>query len=198
MTNMSPESSASGKLAASDKTVLIYGAIAALSGLVLHQLMTLRAWPWNHPFALAFLLQWIALAPLAGALLAGMRSGRRWLAALAAYGVILPTLTAYGLTSANGSLPHDLGGWPQGNDLALALLLTGVAGFILLPLIQALDAGNAVSALALARQWAHLFPGSYYIELQRAGMDGDEAYTQAAMRLAGEAGLPVVATHPVQ
>ncbi|KAG0755300.1 hypothetical protein G6F22_020661 [Rhizopus arrhizus] len=63
---------------------------------------------------------------------------------------------------------------------------------------QALDAGNAVSALALARQWAHLFPGSYYIELQRAGMDGDEAYTQAAMRLAGEAGLPVVATHPVQ
>ncbi|EJO30625.1 hypothetical protein QWC_15094 [Achromobacter marplatensis] len=142
MTNMSPESSASGKLAASDKTVLIYGAIAALSGLVLHQLMTLRAWPWNHPFALAFLLQWIALAPLAGALLAGMRSGRRWLAALAAYGVILPTLTAYGLTSANGSLPHDLGGWPQGNDLALALLLTGVAGFILLPLIQALDAGK--------------------------------------------------------
>jgi hypothetical protein len=142
MTNMSPESSASGKLDASDKTVLIYGAIAALSGLVLHQLMTLRAWPWNHPFALAFLLQWIALAPLAGALLAGMRSGRRWLAALAAYGLILPALTAYGLTSANGSLPQELGGWPQGNDLALALLLTGVAGFILLPLIQALDAGK--------------------------------------------------------
>ena len=42
------------------------------------------------------------------------------------------------------------------------------------------------------------FPGSYYIELQRAGFDGDEAYTQAAMRLAAEAGLPVVATHPVQ
>ncbi|KAG1436072.1 hypothetical protein G6F57_020826 [Rhizopus arrhizus] len=29
-------------------------------------------------------------------------------------------------------------------------------------------------------------------------MDGAAAYTQAAMRLAGEAGRPVVATHPVQ
>ena len=139
MTNMSPESSTSGALDASDKTVLTYGAIAALSGLILHQLMALRAWPWGHPFALAFLLQWIALAPLAGALLAGMRSGRRWLAALAAYGLILPAVTACGLTTANGALPHELGGWPPGNDLALALLLTGAAGFILLPLIQALS-----------------------------------------------------------
>nr|WP_315844595.1 DUF4153 domain-containing protein [uncultured Achromobacter sp.] len=142
MTNMSPESSTSGALDASDKTVLTYGAIAALSGLILHQLMALRAWPWGHPFALAFLLQWIALAPLAGALLAGMRSGRRWLAALAAYGLILPAVTACGLTTANGALPHELGGWPPGNDLALALLLTGAAGFILLPLIQALDTGK--------------------------------------------------------
>ena len=59
---------------------------------------------------------------------------------------------------------------------------------------QALDAGNAV------RRWrrasGRFFPGSYF-ELQRAGFDGDEA-PQAAMRLAAEAGLPVVATHPVQ
>ncbi|MCV6799361.1 DNA polymerase III subunit alpha [Achromobacter ruhlandii] len=83
--------------------------------------------------------------------------------------------------------------WLQGQD-GLIVLSGGRGGDV----GQALDAGNAVSALALARQWAHMFPGSYYIELQRAGMDGDEAYTQAAMRLAGEAGLPVVATHPVQ
>jgi DNA polymerase-3 subunit alpha len=83
--------------------------------------------------------------------------------------------------------------WLQGQD-GLIVLSGGRGGDV----GQALDAGNAVSALALARQWAHMFPGSYYIELQRAGMDGDEAYTQAAMRLAAEAGLPVVATHPVQ
>ncbi|CAM4298064.1 DNA polymerase III subunit alpha [Bordetella muralis] len=63
---------------------------------------------------------------------------------------------------------------------------------------HALDAGNAATALSLARQWGQLFPGAFYIELQRSGADGDEAYTQAAMRLAAEAGLPVVATHPVQ
>ncbi|VDH06563.1 DNA polymerase III subunit alpha [Bordetella trematum] len=63
---------------------------------------------------------------------------------------------------------------------------------------HALEAGNTAGALALARQWGEMFPGAFYIELQRAGMDGDEAYTQAAMRLAAQAGLPVVATHPVQ
>ena len=83
--------------------------------------------------------------------------------------------------------------WLQGRE-GLIVLSGGRAGDV----GQALEAGNAVSALALARQWAHMFPGSYFIELQRSGMDGDEAYTQAAMRLAAEAGLPVVATHPVQ
>lgn len=142
MTKPSPKPVAPNALAASDKTVLTYGAIAALSGLALYTLMAARAWPWGHPFALAFWLQWVVLAPVAGALLSGMRGGRRWLAALMAYGLILPALTAYGLTSANGTAPNELGGWPPGNDLALALLLTGTAGFILLPLIQALDAGK--------------------------------------------------------
>ncbi|WP_343739195.1 DNA polymerase III subunit alpha, partial [Achromobacter sp.] len=83
--------------------------------------------------------------------------------------------------------------WLQG-QAGLIALSGGRAGDV----GQALEAGNAVSALALARQWALMFPGSYYVELQRAGMDGDEGYCQAAMRLASEAGLPVVATHPVQ
>jgi DNA polymerase-3 subunit alpha len=63
---------------------------------------------------------------------------------------------------------------------------------------QALEAGNIPHAQALARQWAAAFPDAYYIELQRAGFDGDEAYVQAALRLAGDCRLPVVATHPVQ
>jgi len=63
---------------------------------------------------------------------------------------------------------------------------------------QALEAGNPAAARALGAHWAAVFPGAYYIELTRAGADGDEAYTQAAMRLAADCGLPVVATHPVQ
>ncbi len=63
---------------------------------------------------------------------------------------------------------------------------------------QALEAGNAASALTLAREWALRFPDAFYIELQRAGHDGDERYVQAALRLAAQARLPVVATHPVQ
>jgi len=63
---------------------------------------------------------------------------------------------------------------------------------------QALESGRGDDAAAMARKWAHRFPDSYYIELQRAGLDGDEAYVQGALRLAAEFGLPVVATHPVQ
>ncbi|MCJ9711423.1 PHP domain-containing protein, partial [Bordetella hinzii] len=83
--------------------------------------------------------------------------------------------------------------WLEGQE-GLIVLSGGRAGDI----GHALEAGNTAGALALARQWGAMFPGAFYIELQRAGMDGDEAYTQAAMRLAAEAGLPVVATHPVQ
>src|SRR5690606_31020556 len=81
--------------------------------------------------------------------------------------------------------------WLAGRE-GLIVLSGGRAGDI----GHALDAGNAITALSLARQWGQLFPGAFYIELQRSGADGDEAYTQAAMRLAADAGLPVVATHP--
>ncbi|WP_323012602.1 DNA polymerase III subunit alpha [Castellaniella sp.] len=63
---------------------------------------------------------------------------------------------------------------------------------------QALEAGRLDEARRLARLWAADFPGNYFIELQRAGFDGDEVYVQAALRLAADCGLPVVATHPIQ
>jgi len=53
-------------------------------------------------------------------------------------------------------------------------------------------------AMRLAQEWARLFPGRFYIELQRAGAPQTESYVEAAVRLAGECSLPVVATHPVQ
>lgn len=61
-----------------------------------------------------------------------------------------------------------------------------------------LAAGKIDEAQRLAAEWAAAFPGSYYIELQRMGFDGDEHYVQAAMRLAGGLDLPVVATHAIQ
>ena len=63
---------------------------------------------------------------------------------------------------------------------------------------QAIDAGNAELARDYARFWAEHYPNRFYIELQRAGHEGDDAYVQAACGLAAELMLPVVATHPIQ
>jgi DNA polymerase-3 subunit alpha len=63
---------------------------------------------------------------------------------------------------------------------------------------QALANGNEALAQRLAREWAQLFPDAWYIELQRAGQPGAEIYVRQAVALAGQLGLPVVATHPVQ
>jgi DNA polymerase-3 subunit alpha len=62
----------------------------------------------------------------------------------------------------------------------------------------ALLAGDAARAEALARRLAALFPQRFYVELQRAGLPGNEAHVRAAVPLAARLGLPVVATHPVQ
>jgi len=63
---------------------------------------------------------------------------------------------------------------------------------------QALLAGQHSAARTLAKEWSVRFPGSFYIELQRRGAEVDESYVQAAVTLAAELTLPVVATHPVQ
>ncbi len=63
---------------------------------------------------------------------------------------------------------------------------------------QALVQGNAALANELAVQWQGIFPGRYYIELQRAGHAQQETYIAGALGLASALDLPVVATHPVQ
>ncbi len=63
---------------------------------------------------------------------------------------------------------------------------------------QALLTGDKARAAAAARRLAELFPNRFYIELQRGGMPAHEAQLRAAVPLAAELGLPVVATHPVQ
>ncbi|MFO1326045.1 MAG: DNA polymerase III subunit alpha [Rubrivivax sp.] len=63
---------------------------------------------------------------------------------------------------------------------------------------QALLAGDEARARAAAGRLAALFPGRFYIELQRAGAPTHEPHVRAAVPLAAALGLPVVATHPVQ
>ncbi len=63
---------------------------------------------------------------------------------------------------------------------------------------QALLADQAETADKLALAWAGLFPGRYYIELQRAGAPNAEALLSRSVALATRTKLPVVATHPVQ
>ncbi len=67
---------------------------------------------------------------------------------------------------------------------------------------QWLLADKSDKANAAACQWADLFPGNFYLEVQRP--DGTAQHPQqekliaATLQLAAELGLPVVATHPVQ
>ena len=60
---------------------------------------------------------------------------------------------------------------------------------------KALIDGNLDKAKELAEKWSSIFPQRYYIELQRTGRTGDEEYLHAAVNLATELDLPVVATN---
>jgi DNA polymerase-3 subunit alpha len=86
-------------------------------------------------------------------------------------------------------------GWlDEGGTEGLIALSGAAAGDV----GQALLTDQAEIAERHARQWAKLFPGRFYLELQRAGAPGTEALVSRTVALAGAAGLPVVATHPVQ
>ena len=63
---------------------------------------------------------------------------------------------------------------------------------------EALLNGNFDLAGARARAWEAIFPGAFYLEVQRYGQLQQEAVVQQTADLAGELGLPLVATHPVQ
>jgi len=63
---------------------------------------------------------------------------------------------------------------------------------------QAIENGDLARAEANAARWARVFPGHFYIEIQRAGQPNQEQQVRHSVALAGRLGLPVVATHPVQ
>ena len=63
---------------------------------------------------------------------------------------------------------------------------------------EALLAGNGPLARERAQAWEALFPGAFYLEVQRYGQPQAEALVQASADLAAELELPLVATHPIQ
>ena len=84
------------------------------------------------------------------------------------------------------------------------LTLENVQGLIALSCATEGDVGRA---LVHAREkdaeraldfWSGLFPGRFYIELQRLGRPDEEGYIAAAVTLAARRGTPVVATNPVR
>ncbi|MSQ89687.1 MAG: DNA polymerase III subunit alpha, partial [Betaproteobacteria bacterium] len=82
----------------------------------------------------------------------------------------------------------------EGNTEGL-IVLSGFAGG---DVSHALAGGNIEVAGKLAAAWSKLFPGRYYLEVQRAGAIHTEQLLGATLALAVKLGLPVVATHPVQ
>src|SRR5258706_5479691 len=88
-------------------------------------------------------------------------------------------------------------------ELKKSWFAEGTEGLIALSGAAQGDVGAALlqdraRAEQLAADWARLFPGRFYLELQRAGAPQTESHVEAAVRLAGSCSLPVVATHPVQ
>src|SRR5574343_1178903 len=63
---------------------------------------------------------------------------------------------------------------------------------------EALLNGNFDLATERAQAWEAIFPGAFYLEVQRYGQPQQEAVVQQTADLAGETGIPLVATHPVQ
>jgi len=63
---------------------------------------------------------------------------------------------------------------------------------------RALLQGRAAQANAALDAWLALFGDRYYIEVQRIGASGEDAYVAAALALAAQRGVPPVATNDVR
>ncbi|MCO1622150.1 DNA polymerase III subunit alpha [Pseudomonas putida] len=63
---------------------------------------------------------------------------------------------------------------------------------------MALLAGRQDEAEALLQDWMGMFPGRFYVEVQRTNRARDEEYVHAAVALADKLGAPLVATNDVR
>ncbi len=76
--------------------------------------------------------------------------------------------------------------------------LIALSGFNTGDIGQALENGNPALAERCARRWMAIFPGNFYIEVQRDGNQQRETLLRESTQLAAKLQCPVVATHPVQ
>ncbi|HEY8025582.1 MAG TPA: DNA polymerase III subunit alpha [Burkholderiaceae bacterium] len=63
---------------------------------------------------------------------------------------------------------------------------------------MAIENGNLPLAERHAVRWATIFPGHFYMEVQRVGQANMEHQVRQSVALAAKLQLPVVATHPIQ
>ncbi|AAZ96811.1 DNA polymerase III, alpha subunit [Thiobacillus denitrificans ATCC 25259] len=84
--------------------------------------------------------------------------------------------------------------WLAENNGGLLALSGGDGGNV----AQAIIDDKPAVARAAAEAWAALFPGRYYLELQRFGQAHTERLIDGLLDIGAELGLPAVATHPIQ
>ena len=76
--------------------------------------------------------------------------------------------------------------------------LIALSGFHAGDIGNAIENGNLALAERCALRWMKIFPGHFYIEVQRNGNSALENLLRKSTQLAAKLQLPVVATHPVQ
>jgi DNA polymerase-3 subunit alpha len=90
-------------------------------------------------------------------------------------------------------VPYVQRAWLEGSTDGLIALSGGRLGDV----GKALVAGHYESAKQRLQDWDKLFPQRFYLELQRTGRPEEEDYIHAAVTLATEMQMPVVATNDV-
>ena len=86
---------------------------------------------------------------------------------------------------------HD---WLQGSTAGLIALSGGRDGELGRTLLNA----NSAQAKVCLDEWQQLFPERFYLELQRTGRPNEETYLQAAVNLASQHSVPVIASNDVR
>ncbi|MBF0470605.1 MAG: DNA polymerase III subunit alpha [Gammaproteobacteria bacterium] len=112
---------------------------------------------------------------------------------LAGYRNLCQLISRAYLEGQHQGLPYIERGWLGDHHDGLIALSGGRGGDV----GQALVANRKDQARQLLEQYRQIFGDNYYLELQRTGRAGEEHYLHAAVELATELDLPVVATNDV-
>jgi DNA polymerase-3 subunit alpha len=99
------------------------------------------------------------------------------------------------LTGQQRGVPMLDRSWLQGDMLRGLIVLSGGAEG---DIGQALARGRDDEALRCLTRWQELCGDRFYLEVQRTGRAGEEAYAEAVMELAQESGVAALATNEVR